>query len=176
MRSINNIIDEKTISIVLYSKPHTKTKFLNDFINSYKIPVFYVDFDLLFSGYYESGLISKISNLEILHPNEENFVQIFSEIIKKSTLGTTITILDSLNGLHNVVTKMPDSGRLVNSLIMFVAHNLKFTNSKHIIPALSEKKENQWVLNPTKRQILEIENMNKIHIEENNSKLQFQIL
>jgi len=176
MKSISNIIDEKTISIVLYSKPHTKTKFLNDIINSYKIPVFYVDFDLLFSGYYESGLISKISNLEILHPNEENFVQIFSEIIKKSTLGTTITILDSLNGLHNVVTKMPDSGRLVNSLIMFVAHNLKFTNSKLIIPALSEKKENQWVLNPTKRQILEIENMNKIHIEENNSKLQFQIL
>ena len=176
MNPIFTTIDEKTTSLVFYNDPYTKIKFVNEIINSYNIPILYVDFDLLFSGYYESGLISKISNLEILHPNEENFVQIFSEIIKKSTLGTTITILDSLNGLHNVVTKMPDSGRLVNSLIMFVAHNLKFTNSKLIIPALSEKKENQWVLNPTKRQILEIENMNKIHIEENNSKLQFQIL
>ena len=63
MRSINNIIDEKTISIVLYSKPHTKTKFLNDFINSYKIPVFYVDFDLLFSYQISDILINLFSSM-----------------------------------------------------------------------------------------------------------------
>ena len=59
---------------------------------------------------------------------------------------------------------------------MFMSHNIRFSNSKLIIPSLSEKKENQWVLSPTKRHILETENMNRFHIEENSSKLQVQTL
>jgi len=176
MKSINHTIDEKTTSLVFYDNSHTKIKFVNEIINSYNNSIFYVDFDLLFSGYYESGLISKISNIEIFRPNEENYLKIISEIIKRATLEKTIIILDSLNGLHNSIAKIPDSGRLVNSLIMFMTYNFKFSNSKLIISALSEKKENQWVLYPTKRQILEIENMNRLFIEENKSKLQFQIL
>ena len=135
-----------------------------------------MDFDLLFSGYYESGLISKIPNIDIFHPNEENYLEIISEVIKKAALETTIIILDSLNGLHNTLNKISNSGRLVNSLIMFLSYNIRFSNSKLIIPSLSEKKENQWVLNPTKRQILEIENMNRFYIEEKGKKLQIQKL
>ena len=135
-----------------------------------------MDFDLLFSGYYESGLISKVPDVEIFHPSEENYLEIISEVIKKAALEKTIIILDSLNGLHNTLNKISNSGRLVNSLIMFMSYNIRFSNSKLIIPSLSEKKENQWVLTPTKRHILETENMNRFHIEENSSKLQFQIL
>ena len=71
---------------------------------------------------------------------------------------------------------MKDSGRFVDSLIMFLTCNLKFSNSKLFLISLSEKKENQWVLSTTKRHILETENMNRFHIEENSSKLQVQIL
>ena len=59
---------------------------------------------------------------------------------------------------------------------MFMSYNIRFSNSKLIIPSLSEKKENQWVLSTTKRHILETENMNRFHIEENSSKLQVEIL
>ena len=176
MNPIFTTIDEKTTSLVFYNNPYTKIKFVNEIINSYKIPILYVDFDLLFSGYYESGLIAKIPNICIFHPNEENYLEIISEVNKKATLETTIIILDSLNGLYNTLNKIPNPGRLVNSLIMFMSYNIRFSNSKLIIPSLSEKKENQWVLTPTKRHILETENMNRFHIEENSSKLQFQIL
>ena len=120
MNPIFTTLDEKTTSLVFYNDPYTKIKFVNEIINSYKIPILYVDFDLLFSGYYESGLISKIPNIDIFHPNEENYLEIISEVIKKAALETTIIILDSLNGLHNTLNKISNSGRLVNSLIMFM--------------------------------------------------------
>ena len=176
MNPIFATIDKKTTSLVFYNNPYTKIKFVNEIINSYKIPTLYVDFDLLFSGYYESGLISKVPDVEIFHPSEENYLEIISEVIKKTVLEKTIIILDSLNGLHHTLNKISNSGRLVNSLIMFMSYNIRFSNSKLIIPSLSEKKENQWVLSTTKRHILETENMNRFHIEENSSKLQFQIL
>ena len=176
MNPIFATIDKKTTSLVFYNNPYTKIKFVNEIINSYKIPTLYVDFDLLFSGYYESGLISKVPDVEIFHPSEENYLEIISEVIKKTVLEKTIIILDSLNGLYNTLNKIPNSGRLVNSLIMFMSYNIRFSNSKLIIPSLSEKKENQWVLSTTKRHILETENMNRFHIEENSSKLQVQTL
>ena len=59
---------------------------------------------------------------------------------------------------------------------MFLASNLKFSNSTFFILSLAEKKENEWVLSPTKRHILENENVNRLQIEEDNENLQIQIL
>ena len=70
MESLNNIMNEKTTNLVFYHNPYTKIKFVNEITNSYKIPIFYVDFDLLFSGYYQSQLISEKPNIEILQPSE----------------------------------------------------------------------------------------------------------
>ena len=66
MKSVINILDEKTTNLIFYNNPYTKIKFVNEVIDSYKIPIFYLDFDLLFSGYYENQLISAKQNVEIL--------------------------------------------------------------------------------------------------------------
>ena len=174
--ALNNSIDEKTTSLVFYHNPYTKIKFVNEITNSYKIPLFYVDFDLLFSGYYESQLISEKQNLEILRPTEQNLLQIISELIKKTSLQKSIIIFDSLNGLYTTINENPDSGRFIESLLMFLSYNLKFSNSKFFILSLAEKKEDEWVLSPTKRHILENENVNRLQIEEDNENLQIQIL
>ena len=68
--TIMSTVDENTINLVFYDNSYTKIKFVNEIISSYKSPIFYVDFDLLFSGYYESGLIPRKSNIEILWPTE----------------------------------------------------------------------------------------------------------
>ena len=174
--TIMSTVDENTINLVFYDNSYTKIKFVNEIISSYKSPIFYVDFDLLFSGYYESGLIPRQSNIEILWPTEKSILQIISNLIKKAVTQKSIIILDSLNGIYNILDDVSNPGRFVNSLIMFLAYNIKSSNSKLFITALSEKKENQWVLSPTKRHILETENMNKFQIKENNSALQFHLL
>lgn len=176
LKSILNLVEQNIVNLVLYGNSFTKIKFIDKIINSYTIPIFYVDFDLLFSGYYESGLITKKSNINILRPNKVDFVKIISELLQKTATQQSIVILDSINGLHSILSQMKDSGRFVDSLIMFLTCNLKFSNSKLFLISLAEKKENQWVLSPIKRHILEIENMNKFQIEESDSKLNIQIL
>jgi len=176
MESINNAMNEKTTSLVFYHTAYTKIKFVNEIINSYKIPIFYVDFDLLFSGYYESQQISKKPNVEILHPSEHTLLKIILELITKTVTQKTIIIFDSLNGLYATIKDNPDSGRFVESLLMFLASNLKFSNSTFFILSLAEKKEDEWVLSPTKRHILENENVNKLQIDEDNENLQIQVL
>jgi len=176
MEYLNNVMNEKTTNLVFYHNPYTKIKFVNEITNSYKIPIFYVDFDLLFSGYCASQLISEKPNIEILHPSEQNLLQVVLELIKKSASQKTIVIFDSLNGLYTSIKENPDSGRFIESLLMFLSCNLKFSNSKFFIMSLAEKKEDEWVLSPTKRHILENENVNRLQIEENNKNLQIQIL
>tara|TARA_B100000029_G_scaffold516363_1_gene629111 strand:- start:224 stop:754 length:531 start_codon:yes stop_codon:yes gene_type:complete len=168
--------EKETVNLVFYESSVTKIKFVSELINSYKVPIFYIDFDLMFSGYYESGLISKIPDIRIFRPDRNNLLEIISEIIKKTSLDTSIIILDSLNNLYSILNDEPNSGRLVNSLLMFLSYNAKFSKSKVFIASLSEKKENEWVLFPTKRHILEIENMNRFYIEEKSEKLQIQKL
>ena len=176
MNPIFTTIDEKTTNLVFYHNPYTKIKFVNEIIISYKIPILYVDFDLLFSGYYQSQLISGKSNIEIFHPSEQNLLQIILELIKKTTSQKTIIVFDSLNGLYTSINENSDSARFIESLLMFLSYNLKFSDSKFFILSLAEKKEDEWVLSPTKRHILENENVNRFQIEEDNENLQIQIL
>ena len=176
MEPLNIAMNEKTTTLVFYHNPYTKIKFVNEITNSYKIPIFYVDFDLLFSGYYESQLISEKPNLEIIRPTEQNLLQIISELIKKIASEKSIIIFDSLNGLYTTIKEKPDSGRFIESLLMFLSHSLKFSNSKFFILSLAEKKEDEWVLSPTKRHILENENVNRLQVEEDNENLQIKIL
>tara|TARA_B100000029_G_scaffold489181_1_gene546651 strand:+ start:978 stop:1508 length:531 start_codon:yes stop_codon:yes gene_type:complete len=176
MENLNNSLGEKTTSLVFYHDPYTKIKFVNEISNSYKIPLFYVDFDLLFSGYNQSQLISENPNLEILHPTEQNLLQITLELIKKTSIQKAIIIFDSLNGLYTTINEKPDSGRFIESLLMFLSYNLKFSNSKFFILSLAEKKDNEWVLSPTKRHILENENVDRLQIEEKNENLQIHVL
>ena len=174
MEYLNNVMNEKTTNLVFYHNPYTKIKFVNEITNSYKIPIFYVDFDLLFSGYCASQLISEKPNIEILHPSEQNLLQVVLELIKKSASQKTIVIFDSLNGLYTSIKENPDSSRLIQSLLMFFSCNLKFSDSKFLILSLAEKKENQWVLSPTKRHILENENVNRYQIEEDGENFKIQ--
>ena len=101
-------MNEKTTNLVFYHNPYTKIKFVNEITNSYKIPIFYVDFDLLFSGYYQSQLISEKPNIEILQPSERNLLQIVLELIKKTESRKSIIIFASLNGLYASIKENPD--------------------------------------------------------------------
>ena len=78
------------------------------------------------------------------------------------------------NGLYTSIKENPDSARLIESLLMFFSCNLKFSDSKFLILSLAEKKENQWVLSPTKRHILENENVNRYQIEEDGENFKIQ--
>ena len=158
-----------TRNLIFYKNAFLKIDFITKIIESANIPVVYFDFDLLFSGYFENNYIIKPSKFEVIKPNAKNFIGLLPNILTKISSQKTILILDSLNGLYSFQSD-DNPGRFVNSLIMLLSANLKFSQSILFVTCLAQKKDDAWIL-PTGRHILEFENINKFEIIENDEKI-----
>ena len=159
-------------NLIFYNDAFSKTKFMSKIMESFEDPIIYLDFDLLFSGYLESGHIEKPPNMEIIKPDKENLKELLPSVLRKISSRKTTLIVDSLNGLYSFLDDN-NPARLVNSLIMLLTTNVKFSKSILFVTCLGQKKENTWIL-PTGKLILEFENINKFEINENNKKIKIQ--
>ncbi len=154
---IQNEFGKNIPSIVLCSEPFYKIEFLNRLITSVENLIIFVDMDLLYTGYVESGMIQKKDNLIIFHPNKENWKEKLSEIITKTSKEKILVIIDSFNGVFNMFDDL-ESMRFINSCIMLLASLGRNTNSSIIVTAMARKKENdEWVISPGGKQIIKSE-------------------
>ncbi|WP_255430721.1 hypothetical protein [Candidatus Nitrosopumilus sp. SW] len=151
---IQNEFKENLPNIVLCSEPFHKAEFLNKLINSVETPVIFVDMDLLYTGYIESGLIQKKHNLTVFHPTKESWGGEFTKIISKVSKEKFLVIIDSFNGVYNMFEDL-ESAIFINSCIMLLASLGKDADSSIIITAMARKKENEgWILTPGGKQII----------------------
>ena len=151
-------------NLLFYEDAFSKIKLIQQIVSSQTLPILYIDLDFLFSGFIHSKLVT-LPNLSLFNTLESNLNEILPAILSKISKETHLVIFDSINGLYNIFSNDEDSGRVVNSLLMLVAQNIKFSNSILIITALAGKKEEKWLL-PNGRQILENENMKKFFISD----------
>lgn len=154
---IQNEFRKNIPSLVLCSEPFYKIEFLNTLINSVENLIIFVDMDLLYTGYIESGMIQKKENLVVFHPNKENWKEKLSEIITQASKEEILVIIDSFNGVFNMFDDL-ESARFINSCIMLLASLGRNTNSSIIVTAMVRKKENgDWVISPGGKQIIKSE-------------------
>jgi len=161
-------------NLIFYKDSFSKIKAVNKIIESFDTPVIYLDLDLLFSGYIESGQITNAQNLKVIRPNIGNLKHLLPKILNKISIQKFLVVLDSLNGLYSF-TKGDSPGRFVNSLIMLISANLKYSQSILLVTCLAQKKENTWIM-PTGKHILESENVNRFLISESNEKIKFEVV
>ena len=159
----DNLIPSSS-NLLFYEDAFSKIKLIQKIVSSQNLPILYVDLDLLFSGFIQSKLLT-IPNLSVFNTLESNLNHILPRILSKISIEPHLVIFDSINGLHNAFSNLEDSGRIVNSILMLIAQNVKFSNSILIISALATKKEQKWIL-PNGRQILENENVKKFSISD----------
>ncbi len=151
---IQNEFEKNTPNIVLCSEPYHKTEFLNRLINSVKSTIIFVDMDLLYTGYVESGMIQKKDNVIIFHPNKVSWKEKLSEIINKVSKEKFLVVIDSFNGVYSIFDDI-DSARFINSCIMLLASVGRQTSSSVVITTMARKKENnEWILSPGGKQII----------------------
>lgn len=151
---IQNEFEMNMPNIVLCSEPFHKVEFLNKLIHSTEKPIIFVDMDLLYTGYVESGIIQKKNNLTIFHPTKENWQDKFSEIITKVSKEKFLVIIDSFNGVYNMFEDL-ESAIFINSCVMLLASLGKDVDSSIIITAMARKKEDEgWILTPGGKQII----------------------
>jgi len=154
---IQNELGQNTPSIVLCSEPFHKAEFLNKLINSVENPIIFVDMDLLYTGYVESGMIQKKNNVTIFHPRKANWNEKLSEIIDKVSKEKCLVVIDSFNGVYNMFDDL-ESTRFINSCIMLLSSIGRQTSSSVVITAMVRKKENnEWVISPGGKQIIKSE-------------------
>ena len=151
---IQNEFEKNIPSIVLCSEPYHKTEFLNRLINSVDSPFIFVDMDLLYTGYVESGMIPKKDNVIIFHPNKESWKEKLSEIMNKVSKEKFLVVIDSFNGVYSIFDDI-DSARFINSCIMLLSSIGRQTSSSVVITTMARKKENdEWILLPGGKQII----------------------
>ena len=144
-------------SLVLCSEPFHKAEFLNRLINSVENPIIFVDMDLLYTGYVESGMIQKKNNVTIFHPDKESWKKELLEIITKVSKKKFLVVIDSFNGVYNMFDDL-ESARFINSCIMLLSYVGRQTSSSVVITAMVRKKENnEWVVSPGGKQIIKSE-------------------
>ena len=149
-------------NVVLCSEPFHKMEFLNRLIDSYEGQIIFVDMDLLYSGYIESGMIQRKDNVEMFHPEKEDWKKEVSKIITKTSEEKLLVIIDSFNGVYNLFDDL-NSAKFINSCIMLLSSVGRETDSSIIITAMARKKDDkEWILSPGRKQIIKSDTT-KVH-------------
>lgn len=160
------ILSQKQINSILYSDPFLKAGFISKLVKETKINILYLDLDLLYSGYVASGTLPSQENLTLFQPTTDTIGKMLTEILAKSSVSQSLIIVDSLNGLFNMLNRKKDVGKTVTSAIMLIASMAKITNSYVVIASMvRHKKEEGWILSPTGKRLIETENSKKILLE-----------
>jgi len=173
---IESILEQNLINIIYYENSFAKAKFLTKTIEKWDIPTFYLDFDLLYSGYVKANMIPTLKNVTLLWPNSENLRDNLESVIEKISMTKSVVVIDSLNGFFNTLED-DDAGMLINSFIMMLASSAKNTKSIILVGSLSKlNDENEFVLYSSGRHVIDNKHMKKIQLVESNSLLKINIL
>jgi len=172
LSSIMKIIELNTLNSIMFSDPFLKTIFLNKLILKTNTPVFYLDFDLLYSGYITSNIISLRNGVTLYRPTKDDWIKTLKTILLKLSENKSMLILDSLNGLFNLHNEKKDAGRLINSYIMFLSCVAKMSNSCIVLSSITRKKNDEgWALSITGRHVIESKQMTRIQLDQINSNM-----
>jgi len=164
--NLQTMLEQDLINSVFYSDPFLKAGFISKLVQDTKLEVLYLDLDLLYSGYVVSGIIPTEKNLTLFQPTTETLYKMIKEILVKASLSQTIIIVDSLNGLFNMLNRKKNIGKTVMSIMMLLASIAKMTKSYLIVASMVRyKKEEGWILSPTGKRLIETKNSKKILLE-----------
>lgn len=165
--NFENILSQTKINSILYSDPFLKAGFAAKLVQDIKMDILYLDLDLLYSGYISSGMLKPPQNLTLFQPIFEIINEKLTEISVRLSTKKSIVIIDSLNGLYNILNTRKEVGKIVTSYIMLLASMAKSTNSYIVIFSMARfKKEEGWVLSPTGKRLIDAMNGEKILLEQ----------
>ncbi len=164
---LKEILSQNQINSILYSDPFVKAGFISKLVSEVKTSILYLDLDLLYSGYVVSGTIPLQDNLILYQPSEDTIGNILTEILVKASMSQVLVVIDSINGLFNMLHHKKDVGKVVASIIVLLASITRLSKSYVIISSMARyRKEEGWVLSPTGKRFIETKNSKKILLEQ----------
>ncbi len=166
LTQLRDIISEKQINSILYSDPFLKIGFISKLVDQTETTILYIDLDLLYSGYITAGILRLQENLVLFQPSEDTIEIILTDIAVKASMSKVLIIIDSINGLFNLLNYKKQVGKTIASIVMVLASIARQTDSSIVVTSMARyRKEEGWVLSPTGKRLIETKNNKKILLE-----------
>jgi len=177
LSELMKIFELNSLNSIMFHNSFLKTVFLNKIIQASNYTIYYLDFDLLYSGYITSNIIPKNKRVILYQPTKNDLIEIFKKILYIVSKEKSIIILDSLNGFFNLINENKDVGRMINSYIMLLSTISKMSGSFVIFTSLVREKDDEgYVLSITGRNVLNSINITKILTEQSKSNFLAKLL
>ena len=167
---IQKLVFEQNLSSITFDDAITKTYFFHKLTYLMEIPVLYVDFDLLYSGYLAANILPQNENVQLYTPKED-WKDTFAQITDKISTKRHLVIIDSLNGFFTTLVDNKESGRIINSILVLLASAAQKADSTILFGSTAKLKEDGWVLPGLGRKIVQIQKMNFLAIQQKNETL-----
>ncbi|MBM3896348.1 MAG: hypothetical protein FJ360_01170 [Thaumarchaeota archaeon] len=168
---VKTILEQDVLNSVMCSDPYVKTAFFIKLVDLIDLPIVYLDFDLLYSGYLTAKIVPEYDKLQVFQPTRDNWNDLFRDVIASISKQKSLLILDSLNGFFSLFYNKKDVGMFVNSCIMLLSATAKLTDSSVVVASMAKKEDQVWVLETIGKQIIDAKNMTKMQLELKNSKI-----
>lgn len=169
---IRKTIFEWNFSSISFDDSISKTYFFHKLALMSDVPVVYLDFDLLYSGYLAANILPQNENLEVISP-KENWRDVIVQTLDKISKSKHLVIVDSLNGFFSILIDQKDSGRIINSTIMLLVSAAQKADSAVVIGSTAKfKKDDGWIIPGIGRHVIQIQKMNLLAVRKQNDTLQ----
>ena len=169
---IRKTIFEHNLNSISFDDSISKTYFFHKLTFLIDVPVLYLDFDLLYSGYLAANILPQNENLELFSP-KENWKDIMVQTMDKISKKQHIVILDSLNGFFSLLVDQKDSGRIINGIVMLLVSAAQKADSTIIIGSTAKfKKDDGWVIPGIGRHVIQIQKMNLLTVRKQTETLE----
>ncbi|MEE8180886.1 MAG: hypothetical protein V3T67_03495 [Nitrosopumilaceae archaeon] len=169
LNEVKKYLEKNTLNSILCDKPFVKAVFLAKLIEQIDVPILYLDFDLLYSGYVNAEMLPRKVNVSLFSPSKNDWDQVLKKILMMILKEKSFVIIDSLNGLYNLFD-YKDVGRLVNAYVMLLIFVAKESDSSVLVVNMARKKdEEEWVLSPSGRHVVDTKIMTNLYLKKQNS-------
>ncbi len=169
LNEVKKYLEKNTLNSILCDEPFVKAVFLTKLIEQIDVPILYLDFDLLYSGYVNAEMLPRKVNVSLFSPSKNDWDQVLKKILMMILKEKSFVIIDSLNGLYNLFD-YKDVGRLVNAYVMLLIFVAKESDSSVLVVNMARKKdEEKWVLSPSGRHVVDTKIMTNLYLKKQNS-------
>lgn len=169
LNEIKKYLEKNTLNSILCDEPFVKAVFLAKLIEQIDVPILYLDFDLLYNGYVNAEMLPRKVNVSLFSPSKNDWDQVLKKILMMILKEKSFVIIDSLNGLYNLFD-YKDVGRLVNAYVMLLIFVAKESDSSVLVVNMARKKdEEEWVLSPSGRHVVDAKIMTNLYLKKQNS-------
>ena len=169
LHGVKKYLEKNALNSILCNEPFVKAVFLAKLIEQIDVPILYLDFDLLYSGYVNAEMLPRKVNVSLFSPLKNDWNQVLKKILMMVLKEKSFVIIDSLNGLYNLFD-YKDVGRLVNAYVMLLTFVAKESDSSVLVVNMARKKdEEEWVLSPSGRRVVDAKIMTNLYLKKQNS-------